>query len=73
MRRFRTHAAILAVIAAAVVVILFSHSIRVRLEWGTGGFVLGLIAAAVVALDMRHHRVRRDKRARPGHDDVAPH
>ena len=61
MKRFRSHAGVVALIAIAVVIILLSHSIRVRLEWGTGGFVLGLVAASVVALDMRHHRERRDK------------
>ena len=59
MKRFRSHAFVVAVIAVAVVIILLSHSIRVRLEWGTGGFLLGLIAAALVALDVRHHRKRR--------------
>ncbi len=58
MKRFRSHAVVLGVIAVAVVVILLSHSIRVRLEWGTGGFVLGLIAGALVAVDVRHHRKR---------------
>ncbi len=61
MKRFRTHAVIVALIAAAIVIILLSHSVRARLEWGTGGFVLGLIAAAVVVLDTRHHRERREK------------
>jgi len=56
VKRFRSHAVILGIIAVAVVVILLSHSIRVRLEWGTGGFVLGLLAAGLVALDLRHHR-----------------
>ena len=63
MTRFRTHTAVVAVIGAAVVIILLSHSLRVRLEWGTGGFVLGLITAAVVALDARHHRRRREKQS----------
>jgi hypothetical protein len=58
VKRFRSHAVTLGVIAVAVIVILLSHSIRVRLEWGTGGFVLGLIAGAVVAVDVRHHRKR---------------
>ena len=58
VKRFRSHVGVVAVIAVAVVVILLSHSIRVRLEWGTGGFVLGLIAGGVVALDVRHHRKR---------------
>jgi len=61
MKRFRTHAVVVAFIAVAIVVILLSHSVRVRMEWGTGGFVLGLIAAAVVVLDTRHHRERREK------------
>jgi peptidoglycan/LPS O-acetylase OafA/YrhL len=58
VKRFRSHAVVLGLIAVAVVIILLSHSIRVRLEWGTGGFVLGLIAGTVVALDVRHHRKR---------------
>jgi hypothetical protein len=59
MKRFRTHAGVIALIVVGVVIIIVSHSIRMRLEWGTGGFVLGLIAAAVVALDVRHHRKNR--------------
>ncbi len=47
-----------AVVAVAVVVILLGHSIRVRLECGTRGFVLGLMAGALVAVDVRHHRKR---------------
>ena len=58
MKRFRSHAVVIGVIAVAVVVILLGHSVRVRLEWGTRGFVLGLIAGALVALDIRHHRKR---------------
>jgi peptidoglycan/LPS O-acetylase OafA/YrhL len=58
VKRFRSHAVVLALIIVAVVVILLSHSIRIRLEWGTGGFVLGLIAGMLVALDVRHHRKR---------------
>jgi hypothetical protein len=33
--------------------------VRVRLEWGTGGFILGLIAGAFIAIDVRHHRKQR--------------
>jgi hypothetical protein len=60
MKRFRTHAGIVTLIVVCVAIILLSHSIRVRLEWGTGGFVLGLIAGAIVALDIRHHRARHE-------------
>jgi peptidoglycan/LPS O-acetylase OafA/YrhL len=59
VKRFRSHTLVLSVIAVAVVVLLLSHSIRVRLEWGTGGFVLGLIAGALVAVDVRHHHRKR--------------
>jgi peptidoglycan/LPS O-acetylase OafA/YrhL len=59
MKRFRTHAVVLGVIALAVVIILLAHSIRVRLEWGTGGFILGLLAGAFVAVDTRHHRKKK--------------
>lgn len=58
MRRIRSHVLVLGVIGVAVAVMLLSHSLRVRLEWGTGGFVLGLIAATLVTLDVRHHRKR---------------
>jgi uncharacterized membrane protein YjfL (UPF0719 family) len=61
MNRFRTHTGIVVLIAVTVLVMVLSHSVRVRLEWGTGGFVLGLIAGAVVTLDMRHHRKRREE------------
>jgi hypothetical protein len=56
MKRLRSQATVLGVIGIAVVVILLTHSIRVRLEWGTGGFILGLLAGAFVAIDTRHHR-----------------
>jgi peptidoglycan/LPS O-acetylase OafA/YrhL len=59
MKRFRSHAIVIGVIAVAVVIILLIHSVRVRLEWGTGGFILGLLAGALVALDVRHLRKRR--------------
>jgi hypothetical protein len=61
MRRFRSHAVIVAIVVVAIVVILLSHAVRVRLEWGAGGFVLGLIGAAAVVLDTRHHRERREE------------
>ena len=61
MKRFRTHAVIVVLIAAAVVIILFVDAVRVRMEWATGGFVLGLVAATVAVLDARHHRARREK------------
>jgi len=56
VKRFRSHALVACVIALAVLLILFTHSIRVRLEWGTGGFILGLLAGGVMTLDLRHHR-----------------
>jgi hypothetical protein len=59
MKRFRSHLFVFAIIAVAVVILLLVHSVRVRLEWGTGGFILGLIAGALVVLDVRHHRKRR--------------
>lgn len=62
MKRFRTHAVVAAVIVAAILLMWLSHSVRLRLEWGTGGFVLGLLAAAVMALDLRRHRERREDR-----------
>jgi hypothetical protein len=63
MKRFRSHATVLIALALAVIVILLTHSIRVRLEWGTGGFILGLLAGAVVTIDSRHHRKKAQSRA----------
>ena len=51
MKRFRFHGLIVAAVAVALVIILLSHAIRVRLEWGTGGFIVGV--------DSRRHRKRR--------------
>jgi peptidoglycan/LPS O-acetylase OafA/YrhL len=65
MKRFRSHATVLGVIALAVIVILLTHSIRVRLEWGTGGFILGLLAGAFVAIDGRHHRKKARSQSPP--------
>jgi hypothetical protein len=56
--RFRSHAIIFGVIAIAVIVMILSHSVRVRLEWGTGGFVLGVLSGVILAVDVRHHRKR---------------
>jgi hypothetical protein len=58
VKRFRSHAIIFGVIAVAVIVMVLSHSVRVRLEWGTGGFVVGVISGVLLAADVRHHRKR---------------
>jgi hypothetical protein len=58
VKRFRSHAIIFGVIAVAVIVMVLSHSVRVRLEWGTGGFVVGVISGVLLAVDVRHHRKR---------------
>jgi hypothetical protein len=53
---------ILIVIAAVVsLTILFSHWIRVRLIWGGGGFVAGLICGILLTVEVRHRRNRANK------------
>ena len=58
LKRFRSRAIIVGVIAVAVIVMVLSHSVRVRLEWGTGGFVVGVISGVLLAVDVRHRRRR---------------
>jgi Flp pilus assembly protein TadB len=59
MKRFRFHGLIVAAVAVALVIILLSHAIRVRLEWGTGGFIVGVACGVLVVVDSRRHRKRR--------------
>lgn len=51
----------LVIIAAVVLLILLSHGIRVRLEWGGSGFVVGLICGVLMTLEIHHRRKRSHK------------
>ncbi|HEX6394579.1 MAG TPA: hypothetical protein VFZ97_14170 [Acidimicrobiales bacterium] len=55
--------AVLVVVIAAVIVltVIFSHGIRVRFIWGSGGFIAGLICGVVLTLEIQHRRRRRAK------------
>jgi membrane associated rhomboid family serine protease len=59
VKRFRFHGLIIAAVAIAVVIILLSHAIRVRLEWATGGFIVGVVFGVLLVVDSRRHRKRR--------------
>ncbi len=61
MDRLRPAVLVLVIIAAVVLLILLSHGIRVRVEWGTSGFVVGLICGVLLMLEIRHRRKRSDK------------
>ena len=55
MKRFRWHLVILAILVAVALTALLAHSVRVRLIWGSSGFVLGLICG--IALVLRVQRL----------------
>jgi peptidoglycan/LPS O-acetylase OafA/YrhL len=61
MERFRPHVIILVVIAVVVLAILFSHGIRIRLEWGGSGFLAGLLCGVLVTIEVHHRRNRRQE------------
>jgi hypothetical protein len=61
MNRFRPHVLILVVAAAVVLVVVFSHGIRVRLVWGSAGFVVGLICGVLLTMEVHHRRKRTGK------------
>lgn len=54
MERFRPHLLVLVVVAAIVLAAVFSHGIRLRLFWGAGGFLLGLVCGILLTMEIRH-------------------
>jgi hypothetical protein len=62
MERYRPHIVVLIIIAVVVLAIVLSHGIRVRLEWGGGGFVAGLLCGALVMAEIHHRRKRAEER-----------
>lgn len=59
MKRFRPHVLILVIAAVVVLTVAFSHGIRIRLEWGSAGFVAGLICGVLATMEMHHRRKTR--------------
>ncbi len=62
MSRFRPHVLIAVVVAAVVLVVLFSHGVRVRLVWGSSGFVVGLVCGVLLTMEVRRRRSRTDRK-----------
>lgn len=62
MERYRTYVIVLIVIVVVVLLILLSNGVRVRLEWGSGGFVAGLVCGALVMFEVHHRRKRAEER-----------
>jgi cell division protein FtsW (lipid II flippase) len=60
MNRYRPHLIIILVLALIVLTLLLSHGVRVRLIWGSSGFVAGLVCGALLTMEV-HHR-RREQR-----------
>jgi len=58
MTHSRLYILIAIVVAVVVVAALLSHGIRVRLIWGSSGFVAGLICGALLTLEIEHRRKR---------------
>ena len=60
MNRLHLPVLVLIVIVAVILLILFSHGIRVRFIWGGSGFVVGLICGVLLTLEIHHRRTRSD-------------
>jgi hypothetical protein len=58
MNRYRSYVLILLIAAAVVVGALLSHGVRVRLIWGSSGFVIGLVCGVLLTIEVRHRRNR---------------
>jgi hypothetical protein len=52
---------VLVIIAAVVLLILFSHGIRVRLVWGSSGFGVGLVCGILLTMEIHHRRKESEK------------
>ena len=61
MKHYRRPVILMVIAAAVILTVLFSHWIRVRLIWGGGGFVAGLICGILLTVEIRHRRNRAAK------------
>jgi hypothetical protein len=59
MERYRPHVIILIVVAVIVLTILLSHGVRVRLIWGSSGFVAGALCGVLLMMEIHHRRKRK--------------
>ena len=59
MERYRPHVLILIVVAVIVLTILLSHGVRVRLIWGSSGFVAGVLCGVLLMMEIHHRRKRK--------------
>ena len=59
MERYRPHIILLIVVVVVVLTILLSHGVRVRLVWGSSGFVAGLLCGVLLTMELHHRRKRK--------------
>jgi peptidoglycan/LPS O-acetylase OafA/YrhL len=64
MNTARLYVLVIVVVAAIVVAALLSHGIRLRLVWGSSGFVVGLVCGVLLTLEIRHRREREKTHGR---------
>ena len=62
MKRFRPYALIAVVVVVIVVLtVLISGDLRVRLIWGSSGFIAGLVCGVLLTLEVHHRRKKPRK------------
>lgn len=61
MRHLRPYVLIAIVVAIIVLTALFSHGLRVRLVWGSSGFVAGFVCGVLLTIEIRHRRKKREE------------
>jgi peptidoglycan/LPS O-acetylase OafA/YrhL len=61
MKNFRLFVLIAVVLAVVLLAALLSHGFRVRLIWGSSGFVAGVLCGALLAVEVQHRLERRQK------------
>jgi uncharacterized membrane protein YoaK (UPF0700 family) len=61
MSRYRPAVLIIVFVGAVVLGALLSHGIRLRLVWGSSGFVVGLVCGVLLTVEIRHRRNQRKK------------
>ncbi len=61
MNRYRPHLIIILVLAVIVLTLVLSHGVRVRLIWGSSGFVAGLLCGILLTMEVHHRRKEERK------------
>jgi hypothetical protein len=62
MKHVRSYALLAIVVALVVLILVLGHGVRVRLIWGSSGFVAGVICGVLLAAEIHHRRKRRSQR-----------